>query len=204
MVISPKLKYAFVSTVKGGTNSLYELLTSRYEGIRYGDFHCVDVSQIPADWFLFTTCRNPFDRAVSIWWSTCMRGKDRYQFRQFCPDPDSFEAFCEWAADVQSILHRFTEPQQQLLIPQTARHGQIPFNTIMRMESLDEDFAALPFVTGANIEIPRLNPTLGQRERSAQYLTPRAIAAIRRWMKSDFERYGYSTEWTCPETSSKS
>lgn len=192
MVISPTLKYAFVSTVKGGTNSLYQVLVSRYEGHRYGDFHHCDVSEIPDDWYLFSTCRNPYTRAVSIWYSTCMRGKDRYQFREMCPNPDSFEQFAEWAALIQSQLWRMNDAQQQLLMPQTQRHGNTRFNRILRMETLAQDFVHLPFVAESHVQLPLLNPTQGQRDRASQYLTDRAINAVQQWMGIDFDRYGYS------------
>lgn len=194
MVISPKFEYAFVSTVKGGTNSLYDILVKHYEGIRYGDFHCNDVHEIPPDWLIFTTCRNPYVRAVSIWWSTCMRGKDRYQFRQLCTNPDSFEDFAEWAASVQADLHSMGDSQRQLLMTQSARHGEIEFDQILRMEQLETDFAALPFVQTLNRAIPQLNPTVGQRLSAENYLTERAIAAVQNWMSTDFDRYGYSRE----------
>ncbi len=194
MVISPKFKYAFVSTVKGGTNSLYNVLAKHYEGIRYGDFHCNDVHEIPADWLIFTTCRNPYVRAVSIWWSTCKRCKDRYQFRQLCSNPDSFEDFAEWAASVQPDLPSMGDSQRQLLMTQSARHGKIKFDQILRMEHLETDFTTLPFVQSVNRAIPQLNPTVGQRLSAENYLTERAILAVQKWMSADFERYGYSSE----------
>ncbi|MCG6155150.1 sulfotransferase family 2 domain-containing protein [Rubinisphaera margarita] len=200
MVISPKWQYAFVSTVKGGTNSLYEVLTSSYDGHRYGDFHCCDVSEIPSDWLLFTTCRNPYTRAVSIWWSTCMRGKDRYQFRQMCENPDSFEAFARWAASVQPHLGDMSSSQQQLLMTQSARHGDINFSTILRMEHLERDFAQLPFVMGRGGKLPQLNPTVGQRDGAHTYLTEEAALAVQKWMGVDFDRYGYSREIAKIET----
>ncbi len=192
MIVSSELKYAFVSTVKGGTNSLYQILENNYHGQRYGGFHCNDVSEIPANWHLFTTCRNPYSRAVSIWFSTCMRGKDRYYFRQMCPNPDSFEVFAEWAAIMQSQLHRMSEPQQQLLMTQAQRHGEIEFNSILRVEHLLSDFAKLPFVEATLPEFPILNPTRNQRDSAGDYMTERAIRAVQRWMAPDFEKYGYS------------
>lgn len=194
MVISPTLKYAFVSTVKGGTNSLYQVLIEQFQGQRYGDFHCNDISQTERDWFLFTTCRNPYTRAVSVWYSTCMRGKDRYYFRQMCPNPDSFEVFAEWAYLMQSQLHRLSEAQQMLLMPQAVRHAGIPFHRILKLESLETEFARLPFVAGQTVKLPALNATQGQRDQAGMYLTERAIVAVQRWMDVDFQKYGYSRD----------
>ncbi|MBL4884762.1 MAG: hypothetical protein JKY95_09545 [Planctomycetaceae bacterium] len=195
MVISPELKYAFVSTVKGGTNSIYQILTEHYQGQRYGEFHCQDVSEIPEAWCLFTTCRNPYSRAVSIWWSTCMRGKDRYYFRQMCPNPDSFEVFAEWAALMQSQLHRMSEPQQQLLMTQSERHGEIDFDLYLKTENLLSGFLQLPFLDSELPEFPVLNPTRNQRDTVAEYMTGRAIRAVQNWMQPDFEKYGYSLDF---------
>ena len=196
MVISPELEYAFVSTVKGGTNSLYQVLVEHYQGTRYGDFHCADVREIPKNWHLFTTCRNPYTRAVSVWFSTCMRGKDRYDFRQMCPNPDSFEVFAEWAALMQSQLHRMNEPQQQLLMTQSARHRDIEFRSILRIEHLLTDFRQLPFVNADHLPVfPMLNPTRTQRDTATKYLTERAIIAVQKWMADDFKKYGYPLQF---------
>ncbi len=196
MVISIKHRYAFVSTVKGGTNSLYRMLIDQYSGARYGTFHHNDVSDIPPNWFLFTTCRNPYTRAISIWYSTCMRGKDRYGFRQMCPDPDSFVAFAEWAALMQSQLGRLASTQRELLQTQTQHHAGIPFQRILRTEQLEQEFNTLPFVGSEYRQLPALNVTHSQRSCLEDYLTDRAILAVRRWMEPDFENYGYSFEFT--------
>ncbi len=195
MIISQELKYAFVSTVKGGTNSLYQILTEHYQGRRYGGFHHNDVREIPADWHLFTTCRNPYTRAVSTWFSTCMRKEDRYYFRQMCPNPDSFEVFAEWASLMQSQLHRMNELQQLLLMTQTQRHQGIQYDSILRMEHLLSDFSRLPFVDSNIPEFPIINPTRNQRGTVGEYMTTRAIQAVQKWMAPDFEKYGYSIEF---------
>ena len=125
-----------------------------------------------------------------------MRGKDRYAFRQMCSDPDSFEVFAEWAAQIQPHLDQLSEPQQQLLMTQSARHGDINFDRILCMETLEEEFKTLPFIAAHPEKpftgLPRMNPTVNQRQNSHQYLTPRAIEAVINWMAPDFERYGYS------------
>lgn len=195
MIISIKHRFAFVSTVKGGTNSLYRVLNEHFEGARYGTFHHNDVSDIPPNWFLFTTCRNPYTRAVSVWYSSCMRGEDRYGLRQLCPNPDSFEAFAEWAALMQSQLGRLTLAQQELLRTQTQHHAGIPFQRILRVEQLEQEFNTLPFVGANYIQIPELNSTQSLRSNTDEHLTDRAILAVRRWMQPDFDNYGYSLEY---------
>ena len=42
MVVSEKLSYTFVSTMKCATNTMYELLTKHFYGKRVGDYHCRD------------------------------------------------------------------------------------------------------------------------------------------------------------------
>ena len=73
--------WLFFSTMKCATNTLYELLpkvggVQKWSVDNNPGFHPRPVERM-AD-VHFTVCRNPYDRAVSIWASTCLRGGDRY------------------------------------------------------------------------------------------------------------------------------
>ncbi len=184
MVISHSLNYTFVSTMKCATNSLYSILVERYQGRRVGDFHCRDLRLAPPGSFVFTVCRNPYLRAVSIWWSTCMRGHDRYGFRQACGNGDDFETFMLWVATQQRPV--------PLLQNQSEWQQGIRFDRVLHLENLATEFAVLPFVADAVVEFPEINTTLYNRQPAQQLLTPVSIDAIRRWAAPDFENFGYS------------
>jgi len=93
MMINPD--WLFVSTMKCATNSLYAALPET-GATRHGrGFHPRPSKRLrPLQW---TVVRNPYDRAVSIWASTCLRHGDRYKakarIRSVGGDPESFDDF---------------------------------------------------------------------------------------------------------------
>lgn len=163
---------------------MFNILIDRYEGTRAGDFHCRDMRFSPKGSFVFTVCRNPYIRAVSIWWSTCMRGHDRYGFRHACGNGDDFETFIVWAA---------TQIKRPPLIQnQTEWQYGLTFDRILHLEDLAHEFSLLPFIKEQTIEFPEMNTTLSNRQPARHYLTPLAIEAIKSWAKPDFDEFGYS------------
>ena len=73
MIISDKYKFIYVSMPKCGTHTFYSVIKEFYEGRRYGKFHHIDPPEFNyRDYFIFTSCRNPYDRLVGAWWSTCI------------------------------------------------------------------------------------------------------------------------------------
>lgn len=186
MVVSEKLSYTFVSTMKCATNTMYELLTKHYCGKRVGDYHCRDPRFIDPDRFTFTICRNLFVRAVSIWWSTCMRGKDRYGFRKQCGNGDDFEVFIKW------VVRQKERPG--LIQNQTEWQSPIEFDRVLHLKKFRHEFAQLPFVEDPPADLPALNITFFDRKPAQRYLTPAAVEAILEWGDPDFDRFGYARE----------
>jgi len=184
MIQNDEHEYVFVSTMKCGTHTMYELLKG-LGGRRVGGFHTCDPRLIPLGYFVFTVCRNPFTRAVSIWWSTCVRD-DRYRFRRFMPDWKSFECFAE------CLLRFKNKPPHILLATQTKWHGPVVFDRYLKLENLEPEFNALPFVQD-HVVLPRLN-TSTYKDYWEAY-TPDAIEMVREWGKEDFEKFGYTTEF---------
>ncbi len=186
MVIGEDLGYAFISTMKCATNSMYRVLVDHYNGCRVGDFHCRDTAYIPRNSFVFSICRNPYARAVSIWWSTCMRGHDRYGFRRACGNGDDFQTFIVWVA---TLVRR-----PPLLQNQTEWQAGLPLDDVLHLENLALEFARLPFISRREIKLPEMNTTFSDRLPAQHYLTPLAVDAVRVWARPDFENFGYSEE----------
>lgn len=213
MIISHRHRFAFVSTMKCATNSLTHALLVHYEGAMPGGLHERRMDWVPPGYFTFSVCRNPYTRAVSLWWSTCMRHDlDRYGFRKACADPDRLEGFMEWVVGLATVPH-------DLLLTQDEWHRHTRIDRFLKIEKLDAEFGTLPFVRAAErlgrfnatvtseqgmLDLERLKAdrnaaalsTRPQRQRApvSAYLTPRATALIRQWAAEDFVRFGYSTD----------
>jgi hypothetical protein len=213
MIISHAHRFAFISTMKCATNSLTHVLMTRYGGVMPGGLHDRRMELVPPGAFTFSVCRNPYTRAVSIWWSTCMRHDlDRYGFRRACPDPDSFEGFMAWAVAQEAAPH-------ELLITQSEWHRDTRIDRFLRLEQLDDEFGQLPFVAPGE-RLALLNATttadqglldvthlkagdvvqaLGARPQQRRahvrtYLTPRAVDLVQAWAADDFARFGYALD----------
>ncbi|MCY4014505.1 MAG: sulfotransferase family 2 domain-containing protein [Gammaproteobacteria bacterium] len=71
MIISPSHKFVYIGIPRTASKSMNEWLMRHYGGIWYGGHH--DYHGIPEDarsFLVFTTVRNPYDRAVSGFFRT--------------------------------------------------------------------------------------------------------------------------------------
>ena len=65
-------------------------------------------------------------------------------------------------------------------------------DTVIRYETLDADFQALPFYNGQPERLPVVNRKPdSELHRSIEELTPQAVEAINEWCPKDFEMFGY-------------
>jgi len=197
MVISEALGYAFISTRKAGTCTLYATLQEHYSGEREGEFHATQSLRIQPDWLVFTTCRNPLPWFVSIWWYLCHRGERG-------GSPYSGASL----ADLLGLARKSTAPVW--LESQSARHRRFAPQRVLRVEHLGDDFAELPFVAkplelvrrntaesgcwwdGGAWSDERLAPIERRPKLWHEYLTLRDETGIREVYAEDFERLDYA------------
>jgi len=214
VILSDQDRWVFVSTPKCATNSLYQVLQERFGGVRQKPgFHINRVPPKAKEYFRFTVVRNPFSRAVAIWWSTVKNVKNRRVCRAellaararpkgmfgrvtgpVCRDDvlaakgaDDLESFLQWLIEgpAESAAKRsLRENQTDWLRPAE------PFQKILRLERLEEEVLALPFWKPA--PLPHLNRSDG-RPPWRTFITPEVRALVVAWAGPDFERYGYAT-----------
>lgn len=192
MILLPNDKAVFISTPKAATRTLYHVLTSALYGGDpiYGiDSHRVDVPPYMAGLWRFGIVRNPYSRAVSLWWSTTQREGDRYGCRAACGGGHiSFDRFCKMLA---TRSHR---PTDYLFMPQVERLRGVTLNCTMRYETINTDFHGLPFWRGPTGGLPLRN--VSERPGSWRgYMTDEAASAIRAWAGPDFDSYDYPYDW---------
>ena len=174
--------------MKCGTYALYAML-KHLGGIRVGGFHDNDPTLIPEGYFVFTVSRNPFTRAVSLWQNTCVK-HDQYCFRRFLEDYNDFTQFTE-------LLVRWKRKQVSehlLMVNQIHWHGHLTFNRILKLETLQNDFNDLPFITEPT-PLPRLN--IGNYGDYRQFFTSEAVRNVLEWAADDFKKLGYMEEFPC-------
>ena len=194
MILNRKDRWVFVSTPKCATHTMYEILPA-FGGERFGSgWHLREISIINSrDFFSFTVCRNPYARAVSLWWTTCRPDLDslwdHYKFRKLVPDYTDFESFMKWLVGLGHISYG-----QHLAakLSQTAWQRGMKLNCYLQLENLVEEFNALPFVKEAEAEIITLNESHYLKQDYLEYLTPNAIELVQKWAFADFKRFGYS------------
>lgn len=185
----PEHKAIFVSVPKCGTRTMYtKVLPQHYGGQRFGGHHETRVPDHARDWFTFTIVRDPYQRAVSLWWSTTQRAKektrDRYGFRKNVPEPDSLESFMRYLVE-----HK---PCVMSLGPNQVQHLQgVRLDRVLRLENLDEDFKRLPFYSGRPNPLPVVNETVSERQHWATYMTGDVVQLIEEWAFEDFLRFEY-------------
>jgi hypothetical protein len=179
MIISDVLKYLFVSNSKACTHTMYSHLVEHYDGARlYGtgyDYHCVPQCSYP-DHHVWTIVRNPYSRAVAIWWNAPQ--KERV----------SFVDFCKWLAS--RVWD--SKPQSNILPPQAERMAGIRFDSILHLENLNADFKLLPFVPSFASSLPQMNASDYGDYRNWYDDAGRAAESVRQWASVDFDVYSYS------------
>jgi len=205
MRISKEHKFVFISTPKAATHSIYKMLKEHYsKKLLEGGFHSTEIPSPYRRYFRWTICRNPFSRAVSLWWSGCkLAHLDQYKFRERCGSIDDFTQFMVWLAGT-SLEERGLEPlmnnQTDWLAPVEPVHA-------IHLEHLKEELNQLPFWK-KEIELPWLNTTSQKIESQIKnkgqtiirppwwkmYREEEAIEAVLNWAGNDFERFGYSKE----------
>ena len=121
--------------------------------------------------FTFAFCRNPYDRAVSMWSFNNMYNKGvNLTFREFCYSLKNWS----WG--------------QHLRLPQVARAHDLDF--LGRFENLQDDFDDLcDILEIERRELPHLNAS--ERGPWQDYYDLQTQRIIRDYYAEDFERLGY-------------
>ncbi len=205
MRISKSHHFVYISTPKACTHSIYRILEEHYaEGLMKRGFHDTHVPKAYLLYYRWTVCRNPYTRAVSLWWSGCrLAHLDQYRFRQRCGAVDDFARFLTWLACTKPEERR----HEPLMMNQTEWLKRVEPIAALQMERLNEELPKLHFWK-PGITIPRLNTTeekvKDQEQREGHtivrpshrelYESERARLALMRWAEPDFERFGYSRE----------
>jgi len=192
VIIGRDLRYVFMSTPKAATNSLYAWLTEHYGGVhdKHQPFHGTQVPDDCLDFFKWSIVRNPYSRAVSIWWGLTQDPQREQRWVDMVgSEPLDFVAFWQWV-----LTHHHSRDGA---VCWSQVEWQAGFNVrphvILELEQLEIDLSCLSFVVKCGMKpVPRLNETRSKREPWRAYYTPEALPLVNRWGKVDAEAYGYA------------
>jgi hypothetical protein len=144
MIYNKELGYVFVAIPKTGTRSMYKILMEKYGAIEYAD-HWHIIPEEMKDFYKFTIVRNPYDRFVSLWWSTSQR--PLYEgaggnFRKMAGGND-MKSILSWMikSKKDNKINKESIFGHQLLLTQSTYLNETNFDVILETETLNEDFS---------------------------------------------------------------
>ena len=199
MMILPNAEAVYISHQRCGTHTMFEVLREHYCGWHYkGDgYHGRRVPDKYADWFHFSTCRNPYSLAVSIYRITMLHAD--YSVRWHVPEIVGATGWLNFARWLGEDRHWDWAIGPSILLPQYVWFETLKLSAILRLEHLEEEANRLPFWHGPAHIDPAANRTcFGSCDDGAPwqsfYADDRVVRAIQAWAKTDFEDLGYDRE----------
>lgn len=182
MDYSDNPKVVFIAIPKTGTRSVVDYMKTHLCARRYPDTRTHE-EIVPAalkKHFAFTVVRNPYDRMISYWWSTCMReGGAGHSLEEFLKRP------------IQPNIREFQHPYIE----------RNRIDKVIHFENLVQEFKQLPFYIKGT-EFGWLNPTIkpstkhpNPRPPTSELLTPEVQNTIATKFAKDFEVCGYSIDY---------
>jgi hypothetical protein len=207
MVINDECRWVYLGPPKTGSTTLTYLLTDGddwhnrqpvqrrvFGGSKFLGQHSMDVPAQCADYLVFASVRNPFSRAVSLWWHWNF-DSHKHQRQPIL----SFEAYLEM------VLRSQDEALQQTVVGNGFFHFTLMrwfkwvprIDRYIRQEYLQDDLNGLKIADP--VTTPRQNSGTDVRMAENQpwqsYYCRQTIALVREWAQDDFHRLDYSPEF---------
>jgi hypothetical protein len=187
MLISHKAKIVFLASPKTGTRSIYEALRNMYPDCEKHGEHSHIVPLSCKDYFTFIVKRNPYDRAMSTYWSFVKNDWNMWRYH----DATFFDMM---TATNNAELSLLLKKQSDFY-----KHNRI--DATLDFECLQRDFNQLPFVK-TPVRLADLNSTrsgihgLNKANKSPRpewwkYLSSMDISLINYTYSDDFTLLGY-------------
>ena len=144
MIISPSHRFVYIGIPRTASKSMNEWLMRYYGGVWYGGHH--DYDGIPEDalsFLVFTTVRNPYDRAVSGFFGRVWDDRPRQVDLRVAVEPPT-------AKDIDQLIERGRRTDAQHVSYREFIDGA-GVSLLLYFERLPECLLELPFVDPATI-----------------------------------------------------
>lgn len=178
--------------MKCATNTLYDLLPQiggiKLWGVNGNPGFHPRPGERMAD-VHFSVCRNPYDRAVSIWASTCLREGDRYgtkaQIKKEGGNPDNFTDFVK-SCLMEKWQSTGDRHNPDLFMSQFDWYKSTVLDLLVHIEELKPEIES---IVGEIPALSRINES--KHKPWYQHMTPEAVDLINEWAPNDFD-FGYN------------
>jgi hypothetical protein len=184
MHISDKYKYIYLAIPHTKSWSMRGWLALFYNAGQVGQVHEVRIPKECEDYLVWTTVRNPLDRACALWRKIHRAGdKAVFEVRTKHPVPSTFGEFAVMLGS--GVLNDFPKAQ---FMPQVQLLGDVVPSMIFRFESIPHKLTDLPFVHGHLDEFPHANKNKVLPEATPDVLYgqfPGAREQVLRWAPGD-------------------
>lgn len=170
MFICHDPKFVYLRPTRTGSTSIQDILSaSNRTAEHFGQMHNKEPIRNLEQYYTFTSVRNPFGRAVSMYCFLIPQNFGK-TFRQFLETP----------------FNALTQPVSDLV-------GDWKLDHVIRFENLLEDFKKLPFIDNS-LKFPRRNPADYYRAPEDFY-GEQEVVLVKEKYRSDFDRFGYSMDF---------
>ncbi len=190
MVYSDKFRVVYIAPPKTGTRSIVNILKDYNFDKESNIEHLEKVPDKLKKYYTFITIRNPYDRAVSLWWFHFKREQRKpiFDYFNFIKETDgTLEKFLQWLINNKGQKekgYRFTLTQADYL-----KNNRI--DKVVYMEELEKDFNSLPFIK-TSVTLPTINRAIDLKvnpktKSSFDYIEQKELDLINEYYKEDFE-----------------
>jgi len=135
--------------------------------------------------FAFAVVRNPFARHLSHY--LFRRSRPRSNMYRLCRRW-TFREYLEWDTNMEAPPLSTQEPPQATMLSGCRLHR------VLRFESLQDEFDALPFMADAKFKGPIKQINHNRPYRLADYYDAYCMRLVRDFAAIDFAAYGYDPE----------
>lgn len=181
-------EYYYIHCSKTASMSIRTVLMSDYGGSPTIDPWQREASHSK---FTFASVRNPYERCLSLWWSLIQGGDSYGVVDAVGTDPVAVLDFTlggGWGSG--ECPHRKQVGYSDLTRSCVDHIGNHRLDAVIRYESLNEDFSALPFVDCPTI-LPIVNRKSSGRPDRWPLELPEFIEAVNRYCAKDFIVFDY-------------